>query len=92
MLYKIAQDLIAQGTGWNQIIYINFEDERLSEFSLNDFNDILAVQSEMSDKKGRFFLDEIQNIGGWEKFARRMADSKEAYFYNRNQCENDLRG
>lgn len=80
LLYKIVQDLIGQGTDWNQIIYINFEDERISGFSLNDFNDILAVQSEMSDKKGWFFFDEIQNIEGWEKFARRMADSKEHTF------------
>ena len=34
----------------------------------------------MSDKKGWFFLDEIQNIDGWEKFARRLADSKEHTF------------
>ena len=80
LLYKIVQDLIDSGTDWNQIVYINFEDERLSEFSVNDFNDILAVQSEMSDKKGYFFLDEIQNIDGWEKFARRLADSKEHAF------------
>jgi uncharacterized protein len=75
-LYKIVQDLIAKGTDWNRIIYINFEDERLSEFSEGDFNDILGVQAELSDKKGYFFLDEIQNIDGWEKFARRLADSK----------------
>ena len=37
----------------------------------------MSVQSELSDKKGYFFLDEVQNIDGWEKFARRMADSKE---------------
>ena len=80
LLYKIVQDLIAKGTDWNQIIYINFEDERLSEFTVNDFNDILSVQAEMSDKKGWFFLDEIQNIDGWEKFARRLADSKEHVF------------
>ncbi len=80
LLYKIVQDLVKAGTEWNQIIYINFEDERLSEFSINDFNDILSVQTEMSDKKGWFFLDEIQNIEGWEKFARRMADSKEHTF------------
>lgn len=80
MLYKIVQNLVASGTDWNQIIYINFEDERLSEFTLNDFNDILSVQAEMSDKKGWFFFDEIQNIEGWEKFARRMADSKEHTF------------
>lgn len=80
LLYKIVQDLVKAGTEWNQIIFINFEDERLSEFSINDFNDILSVQAEMSDKKGWFFLDEIQNIEGWEKFARRMADSKEHTF------------
>ena len=80
MLYKIVQNLVASGTDWNQIIYINFEDERLSEFTLNDFNDILSVQAEMSDKKGWFFFDEIQNIEGWEKFARRMADLKEHTF------------
>ena len=77
LLYKLVLDLIAGGADWNQIIYVNFEDERLSEFTAADFNDLLSVQSEMSDKKGYFFLDEVQNIDGWEKFARRMADAKE---------------
>ena len=80
LLYKIVKDLVEKGIEWNQIIYINFEDERLAEFSLNDFNDLLSVQAELSDKIGYFFLDEIQNIEGWEKFARRMADSKEHTF------------
>ena len=80
LLYGIVQDLIADGVDWDQIIYINFEDERLSEFTLADFNDIVAVQSEMSERKGYFFFDEIQNIQGWEKFARRMTDSKERVY------------
>ncbi len=80
LLYKIVKDLVEKGIEWNQIIYINFEDERLAEFSLNDFNDLLSVQAELTDKTGYFFLDEIQNIEGWEKFARRMADSKEHTF------------
>ena len=80
LLYKIVQDLIEQGIEWNQIIYINFEDERLTDFTIKDFNDILLVQSELSNKKGYFFFDEIQNIDGWEKFARRLADSKEHIF------------
>lgn len=87
LLYKIVQDLIASGTDWNQIIYINFEDERLSEFSLNDFNDILSVQAEMSDKKRWFFLGEIQNVEGWEKFARRIADSKEHTFITESNAK-----
>lgn len=55
LLYKIVLDLVASGVDWDQIIYINFEDERLSEFTVADFNDILSVQSELSDKKGYFF-------------------------------------
>lgn len=77
ILYRIAQELAASGIEWERIIYINFEDERLSEFTSSDFNDILSVQAELSSGKGYFFFDEIQNIAGWEKFARRMADSKE---------------
>lgn len=80
ILYKIVQNLIRQGVEWNQIIYINFEDERLSEFSKEDFNDILSVQSELSPKEGYFFFDEIQIIPGWEKFCRRMADAKKRVY------------
>ncbi len=78
LLYDLVKRLVAGGVDWNRIIYINFEDERLAEMTAADLNDILAVQSEMSDQRGYFFLDEIQNIPGWEKFARRMADRKES--------------
>ena len=80
LLYGVARDLVAQGIDWRRIIYINFEDERLAEFTLSDFNDILVVQSELSDEEGFFFLDEVQNIDGWEKFARRLADSGRRVF------------
>ena len=42
LLYKIVRDLIAEGVDWSRIIYVNFEDERLTEFSLEDFNDLDA--------------------------------------------------
>ena len=80
LLYSLVQDLIREGKDWNQIIYINFEDDRLSGFTLSDFDDIISIQKELSDKEGWFFFDEVQNIDGWEKFARRMADSKEHVF------------
>ncbi|MDD2979832.1 MAG: ATP-binding protein [Hespellia sp.] len=80
LLYKIARELVDAGVDWSQIIYINFEDERLLEFQLKDFNDILLVASEMSEKKSYFFLDEIQNVAGWESFVRRIADAKERVY------------
>lgn len=80
LLYKVAQDLVRTGATWNQIIYVNFEDERLAGFGLNDFNDIVETLAELTDKQGFFFFDEIQNIPGWEKFARRLADANERVY------------
>jgi len=74
LLYKRVQDLIKAGVEWNQIIYINFDDERLLGFNVNDFDDILLVAEELSDKKHYFYFDEIQNINEWEKFAIRIAN------------------
>lgn len=62
---------------WKQIIYINFDDERLLGFQANDFEDILLTAEEITNRKHYFYFDEIQNIDGWEKFAIRMANAKE---------------
>lgn len=80
LLYRVAQQLVNSGADWSRIVYINFEDERLLEFSAEDFQDIPLVQSGLSDERGVYFFDEIQNIDGWEKFARRMADSGERVY------------
>ena len=76
LLYQRIQQLLAQGMKWDEMLYINFEDERLSSISAKDLNLLLEVHWEMYGKKPILFLDEIQNIAGWEKFARRLADSK----------------
>lgn len=76
LLYQKMQQLLAEGHGWDEMLYVNFEDDRLIDFTAADFNLILECHAEMSDKRPIVFLDEIQNIEGWEKFARRLADSK----------------
>jgi predicted AAA+ superfamily ATPase len=76
LLYQRMQQLLKQGIGWDEMLYINFEDERLVGMSVEDLNVLLEVHLEMYGKKPILFLDEIQNIMGWEKFARRMADTK----------------
>lgn len=77
LLYKMVRDLVERGVSWEQIIFINFEDDRLSDFTAKDFDDLVLFHSELTDKKAYYFMDEIQIIPGWEKFARRMADHKE---------------
>lgn len=76
LLYQRIQQLLANGTGWDEILYINFEDERIGEMGREDLNLLLETHMEMYGKRPILFLDEIQNIEGWEKFARRLADAK----------------
>ena len=93
LLYQRMQQLLAQGVGWAEMLYVNFEDERLVGMSLEDLNLLLEVHLEMYGKKPILFLDEIHNIFGWEKFARRMADTKHRVYItgsNAKMLSNDI--
>lgn len=76
LLYQQIQKLLNTGKDWSDMLYINFEDERLVGMKTEDLNLLLEVHMELYNKRPILFLDEIQNIDGWEKFARRLADSK----------------
>lgn len=76
MLYQQIQENLKNGITWDSMLYINFEDERLIGMTAQELNLILEVHGMMSAQRPMLFLDEIQNIDGWEKFARRLADSK----------------
>ncbi len=77
MLYQQIQSLLEKRVPLSQIVYVNFEDERLLEMTSDDLNTILEIGLELSGgNKPYLFLDEIQNIDGWEKFVRRIADMK----------------
>jgi len=53
--------------------YINFDDERLINFSVHDFNNLTIIWKKKFDSK-YILVDEIQNVANWERFARRMHD------------------
>ena len=78
MMYQQMKHLQESGIPLNQIVYVNFEDERLLEMTAEDLNLLVEIGLEIAgvENKPYFFLDEIQNIPGWEKFVRRMADMK----------------
>ena len=77
MLYQQIQDNLKKGITWDSMLYINFEDERLSPLKAEELGTILDSYMELYPGKQPFvYLDEIQNIEGWEKFARRLADSQ----------------
>jgi len=73
-MYGIAKKMLSDKITQKHILFINFEDERFLEFTASDFNLILECYKELYNLKPILFFDEIQNITGWEKFVRRLAD------------------
>ncbi len=67
------------------IVYINFDDDRLHPLMLSDFQLLLDAYYEMypAGKKELvwFFFDEIQNIQNWEKFVRRIYDTEKCRIF-----------
>jgi len=66
-------------------LYIDFEDERLTNFQVEDFEGmkeaVLELKPHLIGKKMVFLLDEIQNIRGWEKFCRRAIERENIDVY-----------
>lgn len=79
MFQHIAQ-LMEQGHKAEEILYFNFEDDRIDSLDISDLDLIKTCYEEMYDTRPIFFLDEIQLVDKWEKFARRLADQKYRVF------------
>lgn len=52
--------------------YINFDDNRLVNFLLDDFEKLYESFLELFGEQNVFYFDEIQLIEWWEKFVRRL--------------------
>ena len=80
MLYQRALQLLAEGVDIHRIVFVNFDDERLLEMTAQDFDLIIQVYESMYADEPILFFDEIQNVKGWDHFARRLANEKYRVF------------
>ena len=78
LLFQDIQDRISTGKmRLEECLYVNFEDERIADMEAKDLGQIIDCHKEMfGPGQPVVYLDEIQNIDGWEKFVRRLAESK----------------
>lgn len=74
-IFSIIKKLITEKGNSNRILYINFEDERLIELTVKDLDLLIESFKELYNTKPICFFDEIQNIPGWHRFVRRLADT-----------------
>lgn len=76
LLYQRVKELLGCGINLQDIVYVNFDDERLLGMTTDDFDLILQAYYSMHGGHPIFFFDEIQNVDGWANFARRLANQK----------------
>jgi len=85
LMYQQMWSLLGQGWKKSQLLYLNFEDDRLAQFTHNDFQSILDAYYETNPatngRETAFFFDEIHVIEGWEKFIRRLVDQEKMQIY-----------
>ncbi len=80
LLFDTIKKLAETGVPRENVLYINFDDDRLMNLASSDLDDILSAYHELSSPKKDvsifLFLDEIQNVKNWELWIRRVYDSK----------------
>ncbi len=73
LMFQITRDIDMDRT-----LYVNFEDPRLVGIENRDLMKMLdiyySIYPENAKKTCFFFLDELQNIHGWERFVRYLLD------------------
>ena len=75
IMYQMISRLLKNGITPNQILFVNFDDKKLSQDSLDEIYE--GYRSNLNpDKKAYIFLDEIHKKDGWESWIRKKYDLK----------------
>lgn len=84
-LYQTIHELLNQGVSKEQILLINFEDDRLLPMEAKEMGQLLdtfySLYPENHQRQCYFFLDEVQNVTDWHLVVRRYFDSKNIKLY-----------
>lgn len=80
-LWQVLSDHVAGGTPREGLLYFSFEDERLAGMTASDLTVVVEefyrLNPDWRDKRrALLLLDEVQQVPGWEGFARRLLDTE----------------
>jgi uncharacterized protein len=80
-LWQCLAERLKKGSPRESLLYLNFEDERLVGMNASDLSwlveEYFRLHPQMRDPAtATFFFDEIQTVGGWEPFVRRLLDTE----------------
>ena len=85
LFFDTMKRLAEQGVDRRCIAYLNFEDDRLHPVRAEELDLVLRGLHELyPDVMGRevyLFLDEVQNVPGWERWVRRLQDTEKVAIF-----------
>ena len=85
-LFQCLQDRLDAGQDRSRLLYLNFEDERLTDLEATQLNTLIdeyyRLYPEFRGKETvTVCFDEIQLVAGWEKFVRRIIDEEKVEIF-----------
>lgn len=84
-LFQTIRKLVAEGITLEQILHINFEDDRLAPMDHKAMGKMIdtwfTLHPQNHDRTCFIFLDEVQNVDGWPLVLRRVLDTKNTQIY-----------
>ena len=80
LLFQRIHQFLKAGHSIEEMAFLNFDDERLFKMDVSELHLIVDAYLSHFNHTPIFFFDEIQNINGWEHFARRLANEKYRIF------------
>ncbi|MDF1655913.1 MAG: ATP-binding protein [Coxiellaceae bacterium] len=84
-LYQTINELIDKGIDPKQILFINFEDDRLLPMNAKQMGKLIdqfySLYPDNHQKQCYLFFDEVQNVEDWHLTVRRLYDSKDVQLY-----------
>ena len=84
-LFQTIRQLLSENVPLNQILYINFEDDRISPINHKDMGMLIdswyTLNPDNYNHCCYLFLDEVQNVDNWHLVLRRIQDTKNIQIY-----------
>lgn len=100
LLFQTINRLLAKFDR-SQVLYLNFEDERINRFETSLLTEILPQFQTVFGRQPQYiFVDELQLVPNWSRWVRRILDTYDVQFYvtgssskmSSSQLPTELRG
>ena len=85
LFFDAIRRLSEQGVDRRRMVYLNFEDDRLQPVKAEELDLVLRCLRELfpetAGQRVYLFLDEVQNVPGWERWVRRLQDTEDVELF-----------